>query len=294
MSETTDHLPAALQGTLDVMAGVLCLGLAALAIGYEASTALSAVAREHVETSMKVADWVGIGGMVFMAPYAYLLEWAERHNRLRAKFWRHLGWSFQGLLLAICVACTAGEHHYRLIPMAVSAVVTGAMAWAIWMREQLLPPEDQAIIDQLLLEQEVRQNQAVRAARQQRREERLQQIASRLQGPHAAATTAQQAVEVSYSWPIPEGKHEPLVYFIRNGDRVKIGTSTNVRARIRRLALRPEYVVLLRPGGQGLERAFHAEFASLRDGTTEWFRYAGVLAEFIAKANEAAKFEQGV
>lgn len=285
MTEDSDYLPPALQLTLDVLIAVTMLGLAAVAIGYEAVTALTAVAREHVETDMRVADWVGVGGMVLMAPYAYLLEWADRHNRIRAQFWRKMGWSFQTVLLVLCVATTADQHKYRLIPIAISTVVTGAGAWAYWMRTQLLPPDDQLVIDKLIVEQELAQTRAVRALGQQRREARLQRLAARYQTPGATTANVPEARNAgpAWPWPIPEGKHQPAVYFVRNGDRVKIGTSTNVRNRMSSLSLRTEDIAVLLTGGRYAEQAFHKQFAEQRVGNTEWFHCTGPLAAYIAE-----------
>lgn len=76
--------------------------------------------------------------------------------------------------------------------------------------------------------------------------------------------------------------HAPVVYFIRNGERVKIGTSQNLRRRVEALCLRTEDVLLVLHGDQRYEREMHVRFASVRIGNTEWFERSGELAEFIA------------
>jgi hypothetical protein len=285
VTDDNNQMPIALERALDVATGLVLLGLAAIAIGYEATTALPAVIHEHVATSEKVPDLIGFGGMTFMAPYAYLLEWADRHNRLRARFWRKIGWGFQAVLLTLCIADALARHKPQDIPVAISAVVTGAGSWAIWIRHQLLPPEEQAAIDKLIVEQELQQTRAVREIKQRRREERFQRAARRYQAVGAAPIPPPRKPSESetYPWPIPEGKHGPLIYFVRNGDRVKIGTSTNVRNRMSSLSLRITDVVLLLEGGRPTEQLLHRKFADLRVGDTEWFHFTGAVAEYVTK-----------
>lgn len=80
--------------------------------------------------------------------------------------------------------------------------------------------------------------------------------------------------------------HDPAVYFIRNGDRVKIGTTQNLRRRTAALSLRPENVLLTVYGGADVERQLHDRFRDLRVGNTEWFRYDAPLTEFIRIRSE--------
>lgn len=78
------------------------------------------------------------------------------------------------------------------------------------------------------------------------------------------------------------GQHEPIVYFIRNGDRVKIGTTRNLRTRVSTLSLRPEDVLLALPGDSAVEAKIHDQFRELRTSTTEWFKNGPELERFIA------------
>jgi hypothetical protein len=80
--------------------------------------------------------------------------------------------------------------------------------------------------------------------------------------------------------------HDPAVYFIQNGGRVKIGTTQNLRRRTSALSLRPENVLLTVYGGADVERELHARFRDLRVGNTEWFRYGAPLVEFIRVRSE--------
>jgi hypothetical protein len=77
------------------------------------------------------------------------------------------------------------------------------------------------------------------------------------------------------------GMHGPIVYFIENGDRVKIGFSTNLRARIQAFALQEKNVLMILGGGLTMERALHSVFAADRIDATEWFRKSEQLVAFI-------------
>ena len=77
-----------------------------------------------------------------------------------------------------------------------------------------------------------------------------------------------------------------MVYFIRCGGRVKIGTSDNPRLRVAECQTgNPEPIELLGtiPGTRTLEAALHARFAHLR-GLGEWFELAGDLRSYIRQA----------
>ena len=77
------------------------------------------------------------------------------------------------------------------------------------------------------------------------------------------------------------GIHGPVVYFLENGSRVKIGHSTNLRSRVKGLALQEKDVCLLLQGGLTLERALHSTFAKDRIDATEWFVKSEKIVEFI-------------
>ncbi|WP_063739300.1 GIY-YIG nuclease family protein [Streptomyces iakyrus] len=77
--------------------------------------------------------------------------------------------------------------------------------------------------------------------------------------------------------------HAPVVYFLRNGTRVKIGTTQNLRRRIDVLALRPDDLVRVEHGGQQHEQALHARFTAHRVSNTEWFELRGELADYVAR-----------
>ena len=73
---------------------------------------------------------------------------------------------------------------------------------------------------------------------------------------------------------------ESVVYYMRVGNRVKIGYSTNLASRI--ASVMPEEVLAVEPGGRMLEGVRHRQFADLRV-TREWFRHEGALVAHIEK-----------
>ncbi|MFE7485494.1 GIY-YIG nuclease family protein [Streptomyces sp. NPDC057552] len=78
-----------------------------------------------------------------------------------------------------------------------------------------------------------------------------------------------------------EGKHDPVVYFMLNGGRVKIGFSTALASRLRALAMQPEAILVLLKGGRRLEAALHDRFSAHRIGQTEWFEPASELLRYV-------------
>jgi hypothetical protein len=84
-----------------------------------------------------------------------------------------------------------------------------------------------------------------------------------------------------------QASHAPVVYFLTNGDRVKIGTSANVTARVGALSLRRSNAALLLKGDSRLENALHAHFDSDRVGQTEWFFLSTRIKDYIARRKEA-------
>lgn len=86
---------------------------------------------------------------------------------------------------------------------------------------------------------------------------------------------------------VPNG---PRVYFIQNGDEIKIGHSIHVEQRL--VDLRREYgqqLVLLAtmPGRVDVEQTLHARFDDIRL-RGEWFKATGELLAFIEQAKLVA------
>jgi hypothetical protein len=78
-------------------------------------------------------------------------------------------------------------------------------------------------------------------------------------------------------------RHAPVVYFIRNGNRIKIGTTQNLRGRVSQLSLRVDDLARVEHGGVNYERAVHERFAAHRIGNTEWFHLRGEISDRLAK-----------
>lgn len=84
---------------------------------------------------------------------------------------------------------------------------------------------------------------------------------------------------------------DQVVYYIRFGDRIKIGTTRSLISRMN--ALPHDEFLVTEPGGVHVERQRHKQFAHLRAevGTSrEWFQMAPELLEHIAalKARQVA------
>jgi hypothetical protein len=78
--------------------------------------------------------------------------------------------------------------------------------------------------------------------------------------------------------------HLPVVYFVKMGDNVKIGTSTSLKARLRSFYLSFDDVLLLLPGGEDVEDACHKRFAAAQvtdDDREELFRLDDSLMFFL-------------
>ena len=81
---------------------------------------------------------------------------------------------------------------------------------------------------------------------------------------------------------------QAVVYYIRlPGDRIKIGTTTNMTIRLTGLRVHREDVLATEPGGYDLERARHQQFdglryPSVRGRRTEDFKPGQVLLDHIA------------
>ena len=67
-----------------------------------------------------------------------------------------------------------------------------------------------------------------------------------------------------------------VVYYLRHGDRVKIGTTANPRQRF--AAIWHEEVLAFERGDRRLERARHEQFAADRLGGSEWFTLTPAIA----------------
>lgn len=73
-----------------------------------------------------------------------------------------------------------------------------------------------------------------------------------------------------------------LVYYLAlPGDRIKIGTTTNLPQRLNALRADRAWVLATEPGGVSVERQRHRQFAAYRIGQREDFRDVPKLREWI-------------
>lgn len=76
--------------------------------------------------------------------------------------------------------------------------------------------------------------------------------------------------------PTPTGS---VVYYMRLGNRVKIGMSASLVNRV--ADIQPEELMATEPGGYDIEKLRHQQFAELRV-SGEWFRLEDPLTSYIA------------
>jgi hypothetical protein len=240
--------------------------------------------------------WVFAAGMAALWGISLWEEQKNFYDRRAQRLYRKS--SLLGHISVLLVAALAAGYHPERIGLWILLAMFAFYAiliWAAWMRTRFLPDEDQAVIDAIQDRQDQQAAAAYDASEKERRRQRLTAIVSNL-GYQLTDTPAGQsraeASEQTHHWPVPAGKHASLVYFISNGNRMKIGTSTELKRHIRTLALRAENVALLLDGGKPLERKYHDQFADLRIGNTEWFAYESPLTDFIAEQNHHARKEQ--
>jgi hypothetical protein len=71
-----------------------------------------------------------------------------------------------------------------------------------------------------------------------------------------------------------------VVYYVRAGGRIKIGTSAGPRARLAQLHI--DELLAFERGGRALEQRRHAQFAAFRVPGSEWFDTHDALLQHIA------------
>lgn len=87
-----------------------------------------------------------------------------------------------------------------------------------------------------------------------------------------------------------DGWHEPVVYCMRMGNMVKIGTSTNIRSRFETIG--PQGVAAVEPGGKAVERRRHNQFAASHSHR-EWFFLTEEIGQHIADLRESWQSSTG-
>ncbi|WP_406082998.1 GIY-YIG nuclease family protein (plasmid) [Streptomyces zaomyceticus] len=287
---------------MEVIVGRFIVGLAwmaqAVAIGAYGSVLLTSPAWRTVPGLALACLGLFVLGMAGVWGVSLAEEQRIFYARGKAMLSRKLGFiGHGGVLFAAATAAAALPNPGRAATWVVlaSVALTAAGTWAARMQLLFLPPEDQAVIGAITQREAQARAAAFDASEKERRHARLSAIVGSLGydlTDRAPNTPAPEPETPEYAWDIPPRKHEPVVYFIRNGNRLKIGTTTELKRRIRTLALRAENVVLLVPGGQPIERTFHAQFADLRIGNSEWFAYSGTLVAFVTAQNRLARKEE--
>lgn len=72
-----------------------------------------------------------------------------------------------------------------------------------------------------------------------------------------------------------------VVYYVRRGSMVKIGTTINMQKRM--TAILPDEILATEPGSYSLESRRHRQFRKLRvSGQVEWFHAGPLLQEHVA------------
>lgn len=224
-------------------------------------------------------------------------ERAWFYDRLQQRNFRRLGLACH-LGVVLIATLTVSKTPERVAWWAALGIFcfSATVTWAAWMELKLLPEEDQAVIDTIIRREAAERAAVFDVSERQKRRQRLTALVESLGYTltDASPQTARPADPPAIKWTVPPGKHKPLVYFIRNGNRLKIGTTTALKHRIRTLALRAENIALLVDGGQNVEHAFHKQFAEHRIGNTEWFAYEGSLADYVrGEAGRISREGQG-
>jgi hypothetical protein len=97
---------------------------------------------------------------------------------------------------------------------------------------------------------------------------------------------AAERLRAAYPQPVAVRPDNPIVYYVRVGDRVKIGTTIKtVRQRFQGQLPPDAQVLAIEPGSYELERKRHRQFWRLQDAN-EWFHGGPELWEHIAQLRE--------
>lgn len=270
--------------------GVALLAIANVLIvaGLEIWLIVPVVLREAMDLMDAIYLTISYVALILMWLYCLFVEHAHMHERREARWHRRRGYLLQFMALGVYAASKFQDGQPQGA-IAIGLIALLAMAvWNAWMRTFRLAPEQQQALDELFAQRNRRHKEHVAAEQDKLHRLRLEAVRARYQLPDTPAPVTAKSVEPRFDWPIPEGKHKALVYFIGNGNRVKIGTTTSLRARVSALSLRTGDIVLLIAGDRRMEQAMHKRFTDQRVGSTEWFENTGPLAGFIRGHNEQA------
>lgn len=275
----------------DPLVAVLTIGMVLLLTALEIGLLLPEVLRYAHGLMDEI--YLSISFLTLNALWLLYLYFERRnqYDTKETKWHRRRGYLLQAIIFAsYTVSQIQDKHPVAPLVLAVLILLTTRM-WHLWLKARALTAEQQAEIDELIADAEQRLAERILAEQATASEARFQAVRARFALPEAPVVEAAATPEPSIDWRIPKGRHTPVVYFLRNGDRIKIGTTTDLRTRVRRLSLRMEDLALVIPGDRGVERKMHQTFRSLRVGNTEWFRSAEPLTAFIAERAAAATKE---
>lgn len=276
LSAIAEHVIRALAWGTQAAAGV-----AYLAVTVQPAAWRTVLDRDPVGV---VFMWVFSATMAWLWAVSLVAESKYFYDRRAQRLARRAGLIGHLSVLLIAALAAAGLPNRIGWWAVLAAVAFAAVAtWVSWMESRFLPDEDQAVVDTILSREAAERAAVYNAGEKKRRRERLTAIVERLgyKITDRPVQDAKPAEAPAVRWKIPGGKHAPFVYFIRNGNRMKIGTTTDLKRRIRTLALRPDNVALLVNGDHRVEREYHKQFAALRIGSTEWFAYEGALVDYV-------------
>jgi len=102
-------------------------------------------------------------------------------------------------------------------------------------------------------------------------------------GQHAQAKDDARAEEREAAIATKGGRHDPIVYYMRMGDLVKVGTTVNIGQRWTNI--QPEEVLAIEPGDETLELLRHRQFA-LSHSHGEWFHLAEPMLAHVAMLHD--------
>lgn len=221
-----------------------------------------------------------------------LLEWKARFDPTKRAFPRNLGW----VLLFVTMGFIAW-HGLQVgnVPLAVVGACVSLFAKVLWMG--IMKHVDRDLSDeqrQWVIKTIGDANARMAVAQVMRQVARVEDeaVAHKLaietsrRGFEIEPTKTEQElpkskiIDVSWFWS-HDDLHVPVVYFILNGNMVKIGTTTRLRRRVRTLSLRMSNVIWVEPGGLDEESRLHRMFGHLRSENTEWFEFDEEIAEYI-------------
>lgn len=213
-------------------------------------------------------------------------EWLMRYDQKRVQIPRVAGWL--ALVVSVLAIGADGAITTGSAVIGTAGGVISVLAKGLWMVVMAISSRKLNPLDQAGYEQAVSAANADlalnavgrRVARMKARALRERQALGLVEAaPHIAATQPFETPEVE----VPAGKHQQVVYFIRNGDRVKIGTTSRLRKRVQSLSMRTGDVLMVLDGGQRLEYTLHQRFAAHRVTDTEWFGFVPEIREFLTQ-----------